>query len=232
MQMRKNKDRRYLFHSSLRRLSSIQIGTPDANGVLWDMDRIDLSEKDPSLLPLLEQACPRSVTFAVRFGTSLYPLVYRIYSDSAFGQPSLLIRGIRNPREFREALAVCHQCYCELSEAKKEFNGYLPRGMMIDTPLALSASEPYRGCDFFCLDYDRLCCLCEGNQGVPSPETRQAIEEQLSFFLGANPFAERRILLSHLPDRKLITFCQSHHIKEIYLPSDLISRCRERLIQF
>lgn len=157
----------------------------------------------------------------VRFGADAYEEIYRLYSQSALGTPFVLLRGIQTEEEWRNGLSLCHRCICDLYEDRREVNGYLPRGMMIDTPVALTPSTRFWGCDFFCVDYDRLCRLSSGEEVPPSLSIRHAVENQIRLFLEHHKGLEARLLCRSSFDEDLGRFSMDCHIREVYLSEEV-----------
>lgn len=84
--------------------------------------------------------------------------------SGVYGNVSMLLGNIRSESELTEALsALCH-AFCELELENREFNGYMPRGLLIDTPYLLCISKKLRGVDIFVYDIPALAKLLVGNE--------------------------------------------------------------------
>ncbi len=85
-----------------------------------------------------------------------------LFRAAVYGEFSLLIGGIVTEEDRTSALQEIHQVFCELESDGREFNGYIPKGILIDTPLALNKLQIGDGVDFFCLEITKLLRLLTG----------------------------------------------------------------------
>ena len=84
-----------------------------------------------------------------------------ILRAAVFGSFSLLVEGINTQNEYSLFCKIFSETFCELEEEKREFNGYIEKGIMISTPLgALSAAKEQA--DFLCILIDELTALMCG----------------------------------------------------------------------
>lgn len=117
-----------------------------------------------------------------------------IYRSAVYTRLSLLLEGISDPDGTSALLSLCHQAFCELSEEAREFNGYLPKGIRLDTPLLAFECPLPRGVDFFCLDVERIrTLLCGKKKEARSPALERALDALLArrmHELGGNLYAE------------------------------------------
>lgn len=79
-----------------------------------------------------------------------------IFRAAVYGRFSLLVRGCMTEGAFRECLGLIHRCYCELAFEGREFNGYIPKGLLLECPLQLAMPLDKIGADFLCLDKERM----------------------------------------------------------------------------
>lgn len=89
-------------------------------------------------------------------------LVRAAYRAGVWGRFSILFCGIRLPDEASVCVEALHRAYRELDAASREFNGFIPKGMAIETPLMLMCPDKLSAFDFFCLDADKLAELFGG----------------------------------------------------------------------
>lgn len=82
---------------------------------------------------------------------------------AVYGRFSLLLRGILSPDGLRLGLEEVHRAFCELESEGRECNGYLPRGILIDTPMSLVCELSPMGLDLIALDLPRLLPLLTGS---------------------------------------------------------------------
>lgn len=107
---------------------------------------------------------------------------------AVWGELSLLLGGILTSDGLTAALSEFCRVFCELETEGREFNGYLQRGLYIDSPYLLSRAEKLCGIDTFVYDTERLAALMSGvNNNIP--------EELLSDLL-----EKIRSTVSHRPD--------------------------------
>ncbi len=165
----------------------------------------------------------RPIMLVVEVDGNFYETVRTVYLRGIYGRFSLLLRGILSREDWQDALRLCHRCFCELSEERREFNGYMPRGILIDSPLLLNMENASDGVDFFCLDYHRLCCLWGGKD---SERIRRSAEKQMEDFFCRHPLPERSVLLRQAPDRETCSFLLGQQIGELILPSSEIPRIK------
>lgn len=75
---------------------------------------------------------------------------------AVYGNVSLMLFGALSGSELERDAALLHACFCRLLKEGREFDGYLPRGILIDAPMLLLAADSLPRCDFFCFDLDAL----------------------------------------------------------------------------
>ena len=85
-----------------------------------------------------------------------------IYRASVWGQFSLLCTGISTPAELDECLRILREIFCELESEGREFNGFIEKGICIDTPMMLYKFPQHSHSDLLCFDPERLRRLCTG----------------------------------------------------------------------
>lgn len=111
--------------------------------------------------------------------------------SGVYGNISLLFGNIIFERQLTETLDLLCHAYCELELEGREFNGYLPRGLLINTPYLLWLSRELRGLDFLVYDLPTLARLSISEQG-------EYPAEALSFLCQAvGETAKNRKDLSH-----------------------------------
>lgn len=86
------------------------------------------------------------------------------YRAAVYGEISLLFGDVFTSKDAEKAKSDANLAFRELLEESHEFNGFLPKGILIDTPLALLAKLPSEGFDFFCYDAERLSILLVGEK--------------------------------------------------------------------
>ena len=96
---------------------------------------------------------------------------------AVWGELSLLICGILTEGELTEFTQEFCRAFCELETEGREFNGYLRRGLCVDTPYLLSIVEKLKGIDFFIFDLEKIVFfLCGGRETPPADVILYALE--------------------------------------------------------
>lgn len=73
---------------------------------------------------------------------------------AVWGRISLLCRA-NTPEETESFFSLTHTAFCALESEGREFNGFIPKGLRIDTPIML-LSPPNRYADIFVMDCNAL----------------------------------------------------------------------------
>jgi hypothetical protein len=82
--------------------------------------------------------------------------VRAIYRAGVWGRFSLLCTSVSTPEMTNACISLLHEVFCMLDREAREFNGFIPKGILIDTPLMLLSAPKDKMLDFFVLDYERL----------------------------------------------------------------------------
>lgn len=82
--------------------------------------------------------------------------VRALYRASVWGRFSLLCSNISTPQKEKSCISLMHSAFRGLDSEEREFNGFIPKGIKIDTPLMLLSKPCHRLADFFCLDCPTL----------------------------------------------------------------------------
>lgn len=83
---------------------------------------------------------------------------------AVWGRVSLLCR-TGTPERAEEFLGMTHTAFCALEGEGREFNGFIPKGVLVDTPLLL-LSPPSRLADFFVIDAPALIYRFTGSREI------------------------------------------------------------------
>ena len=144
-------------------------------------------------------------------GERLKSRIRAVYRAGVWGRFSLLCTGICVPEETDRCLSFIHGAFCELDRERREFNGFMPKGMAVHTPIMLLSPPRHRFFDFFCLDYRSLLV---GFTGRKSDTPSGVLTEYIQRF--ADGAGNARIGIDaerELPDRIRELDC----VSEIYL---------------
>ncbi len=79
-----------------------------------------------------------------------------VYRAGVWGRFSLLCTGISGTEGTERCLSLIHAAFRELDREGREFNGFMPKGITVHTPLMLLTPPRHRFFDLFCLDYPSL----------------------------------------------------------------------------
>ncbi len=102
-----------------------------------------------------------------------------IYRAGVWGRASLLCTSVFTPEHADELVMLLHKVFCMLEDENREFNGFIPKGILVDTPLLLLSKPKHSVIDFFCLDFEKLrYALCASNDTrIGEADTSRYIEE-------------------------------------------------------
>lgn len=146
-------------------------GRRQSGGWLCNADDVSASgDFFEVLLALTELCCTERLCIAESLPWACGKEAFEERSESLFraavygGELSVMLYGYRSPREAEEAFNIMHKSFCRLEEEGREVSGYLTRGVMIDSPIALLDIQNLPRVDFICFDFDRL---SEGLLGHP-----------------------------------------------------------------
>lgn len=82
--------------------------------------------------------------------------VEAIFRAAIYGSFSLLLSSYSSSADISAALGCMHEVFCSLEESGREFNGYIKKGLIIDSPLWLMRQSPMKKPDIICLDLEQL----------------------------------------------------------------------------
>lgn len=88
------------------------------------------------------------------FGDSILDRIKGIYRAAVWGRISMLCH-TRTPNEADGFFSATHSAFCALENSGREFNGFIPRGILVTTPIMI-LSGPNRFADFFVVDCNAL----------------------------------------------------------------------------
>lgn len=130
-------------------------------------------------IALWEQGCPELMTVDMR-APSESEGEARIFADrieelfraSLYGSFALALSDFSCEEQISRALKILHKEFCLLEAEGREFNGYIPRGLVLSAPLWLMRASPVTNPDFIILDIDRLlpAIFCLGAEEIIKKE--------------------------------------------------------------
>ena len=138
----------------------------------------DLFERSADLA---EELCRSSLTLTLDLPAtesdeeSFCNCAEAVFRAAVYGNVSLMIKGVRSPIDAEYALRLLHGCFCRLLREGREFNGYIAKGFLIDSPALLSELRHLPRCDFLCFDFSRLSERLVGKESKRSPRLCEAL---------------------------------------------------------
>ena len=114
----------------------------------------------------------------------------------------------------------------ELDTEKREFNGFIPKGITVETPIMLLERPIHRLLDLFCLDLAALSVRFSGFEDTTVTELEKYV---LAFIKNARD-ARISVSVSSEASLKLLgELCHKADIHEVYTTRHLISEVRKLL---
>ncbi|MBQ9112036.1 MAG: hypothetical protein IJY08_00470 [Clostridia bacterium] len=113
-------------------------------------------------------------------GDSFISRVRAIYRAGVWGRFSLLCTSVNTPDRADTCISLMHKAFCGLDSEGREFNGFIPKGIAISTPLMLLSRPKHRIIDFFCMDFARLRRLMTDSRDIQTGDVATA--EYISAF--------------------------------------------------
>lgn len=77
-----------------------------------------------------------------------------VFRASVYGRLSVMIRGCATRADLARVRREIVGAFCDLERDGREFNGYIERGLWIESPLLLLFDQIAEGMDFICIDVD------------------------------------------------------------------------------
>ena len=110
-----------------------------------------------------------SVTVTAEYDAVFAERIRAILRSAVYGEFSLMLRGILCEKDIKSALSDISRIFCELEVDGREFNGYIQRGICIDSPILLRQSLCSDGIDVCVIDAERLINLMTNNTPREDP---------------------------------------------------------------
>lgn len=156
-----------------RRLSLSAITEADAKGFggRLILPLPDISDPDELYLRLaetVEGTWGRQVTFCISEDQVSPSSIGAVMRSALWGEVSLLLCNQLTEDGVTDAMRSFCRAFCELEGDRREFNGYISRGLRIDSPYLLSIAEGLYGIDLFLFDIETLAALfCNRDGDIP-----------------------------------------------------------------
>ena len=131
--------------------------------------------------------------------------VRAVYRASVWGQFSLLCAGAAIPEHVHSISEALRDAFCELEIEGREFNGFIKKGILIDTPLLLYRFPLHAKFDFLCIDPERICTMCTGKD--LRADCSSEIITDITNLLCTDPSAEAALRISS--DARISEICKA-----------------------
>lgn len=112
---------------------------------------------------LWERLCPELLVFDISVPKdtdgaqrSFAEQTEELFRAALYGSFAISLSGFDCEAELSVAMRLLHKSFCMLEAEGREFNGYLPRGLTLSSPLWLMRPCPVTNPDFLILDLDTL----------------------------------------------------------------------------
>ncbi len=160
----------------------------------------------------------------------LYAQIRALFRSAVYGSFSCLVQGILTDSDRRRFLACAHRCFCDLEAEGREFNGYIKKGMLLDTPLLSKSSVCADGLDFLCVDAGKLTDRLTGGRERTDDAFLSILEETFT-----EQFAQLRglslsMILDNSPTVKaLLPRLLQWGVSELFISGDLLPWMRRTI---
>lgn len=80
----------------------------------------------------------------------------QLFCAALYGSFAVSLSGFCAEGELADGISLFHKAFCALEAEGREFNGYIPRGITLSSPIWLMTPTPVSNPDFIILDIDSL----------------------------------------------------------------------------
>lgn len=198
-------------------------------GAIIDAPRVHGEELFELLREIAEHRCDGELTVNLRIPThpndaeSFESDCEAIFRAAVYGRFFLQLEGYSSCRDISEAMTLICHAFCRLESEGREFNGYLPRGVLVDAPVWLMQGSVFPSADFICFDFDAITARMMGIEQRELADTelpREAImrlwEQYFCSFAPRMPMRATSGVLAQHPIFE--EWAERAGIDEIYLP--------------
>ncbi len=145
-----------------------------------------------------------------------------LFCAAVYGSFSLVLSDFYAETQISHALSLLHSVFCRLQEQGREFNGYLKKGLMLESPLWLTASLPMQNPDMLFLDFDRLLPRllgCELSELNSLQGTQLVPWQMLNIFSHRAPLYAKSSLPISCP--LLQALSENTSVKDVFSPENM-----------
>lgn len=135
---------------------------PDGRGALCFADDIAKSgDFFEEIMSIAEKMCSYSLCISLRSAYKLGIDKFDEYIDAIFraavyGDVSVMLSGCTCAADIEYSNKIMSKTFCRLMGEGKEIDGYLARGIFVDSPIWLCGCELTDRADFLCFDFSNL----------------------------------------------------------------------------
>lgn len=163
-----------------------------------------------------------TVNFSKDHPERLLSGIRAVYRAGVWGRFSLLCASVPSPESADRCISLMHTAFCQLDDEGREFNGFMPKGIEISTPLMLLCPPKHRMIDFFCVDYARLRELFTDSKDIYVGDTFTA-ERITAFSRNANNVPLSLRTGGEITQKALRSIILSDSVRQIYAKPNEIS---------
>ena len=134
-----------------------------AEAYLISASRLAKNDTFEAAVALWESLCPELLVLDISIPTCadgaerrFAEQVEDIFRAALYGSLAISLSGFNCESDLSVAMRLLHKSFCMLEAEGREFNGYLPRGITISSPLWLMRPSPVTNPDFIIFDLDIL----------------------------------------------------------------------------
>ena len=203
------------------------------DGILFDVERARLPEGEleftlyEALRDVAETATGFPITVATNAVFPLSPTLRALFRSAVWGDFSLIFKSVLSAGEIREALRATHGIFCELESEGREFNGYIPKGVCVDTPFLLTERLDFGGIDLCCFNVEAISTLMTNRHGYDTDYVFEKILTYIERFRERETGARHSVILGEeYITPSIIGALLGLGIHDFYIPAKSVSKAR------
>ena len=127
------------------------------------------------------------------------------YRAAVYGEISILFGNIFTDEEAERARDQAGRAFRALLEENREFNGFIPKGILIDTPFTILSEIPTQGFDFVCYHIEKISLLLAGEKKTAQKHRSRIEKASREKFSSALPC---QTVVLRLPGKSELWICK------------------------
>ena len=168
---------------------------------------------------IAEATIGRRVIISVNIKKDLSLHLKAIMRAAVYGHLSILFKGILTVNDLKRVLSITSESFCELEAEEREFNGYIPKGIYVDTPYLLDQKICGYGIDLCFFDIERLLFLMTDGTDIANDELQSYITNRIVNFKASLPDIKYSVILGNRTnDRLFMDKLIQNGISDFYSP--------------